>query len=81
MSVGDEGLPAWGRAFPDGSSVQLDLVQPTTERGGKGRGIRERKIYFPFFSCGMNIVRNALAVLESNGNCDTVCRDCVISRH
>lgn len=24
MSVGDEGLPAWGQTFPDGSFVQLD---------------------------------------------------------
>lgn len=24
MSVGDEGLPAWGQAFPDGNIVQLD---------------------------------------------------------
>ena len=24
MSAGDEGSPAWGQAFPDGSFVQLD---------------------------------------------------------
>lgn len=34
VSVGDEGLPARGQAFPDGSFVQLDRAQSTAERGG-----------------------------------------------
>lgn len=34
MSVGYEGLPAWGQTFPDGSFVQLDQALLTTERGG-----------------------------------------------
>lgn len=34
MSVGDEGLPAWGHDFPDRSFVQLDPASPATERGG-----------------------------------------------
>lgn len=34
MSVGDEGLPAWGRDFPDGNFVQLDQALPT-ERGSE----------------------------------------------
>lgn len=38
LRVGDEGLPARGQASPDGSRVQLDQAQPTTERGGEERG-------------------------------------------
>lgn len=34
MSVGDEGLAAWGQALPDGSFVQLDQAQSTMERRG-----------------------------------------------
>lgn len=35
LRVGNEGLPAWGQSFPDGSWVQLDQAYSTMKTGGE----------------------------------------------